>query len=319
MNKKLIYTGIWLCLGGIGLTASAWAVPGNSNGKGPNFQSVKKCLFNADQADVVLTKKLRYGHVNANEKLDDPTDDFYEICENAGFTAGCVAVTDPSNPAEQLAEDTTADGLGNQFIDPETGLVVEVEDSPGVPKLYSYTGLKIFGSTMGDTIYGTAGDDEICGNNGNDIILGEAGNDNLQGNNGSDRLVGGAGDDDLYGGNGGQDSLFGFYDDEDLPIDFPFDDCEDDAVGCDLDGDDDIDDFDTDSDTLDGGNGKDRLSGGPHHDDLSGGNGNDALDGDGGTDTIDGGKGNNTCTDLDTGDCDSVGTKGKKGGKKPSD
>jgi Ca2+-binding RTX toxin-like protein len=317
MNKKLIYTSIWLCLGGLALTNSASADSGNANN-----QSVKKCWFGAKDADVVLTKKLRYGHVNDGDLLLDPTDDFYEVCEDADFDpAGC----DPVGPAP-LAVDTTDSGIGVPFIDPDTGLPVTVDGPEGpIIQLFTYTGLSILGSNRSDVIEGTRGNDQICGQNGNDIIDGREGNDDIQGNNGNDTLMGGPGDDEIYGGNG-SDSLFGYdEDDSDDPAE---------AEDGDFDLDGDVDEFDTDVDILQGGNGKDALFGGPNHDDLSGGNGNDELNGSGGNDDLDGGngkdaldggegvdiitdeKGKNTCSDPDINDCPVVEAKGNKGGKK---
>jgi Ca2+-binding RTX toxin-like protein len=322
MNKKLIYTSIWLCLGGLALTNSASADSDNANN-----QSVKKCTINKDKPHVELTKKLRYGHVNDGDLLLDPTDDFYEVCKHADFDpAGC----DPVGPVP-LAVDTTDSGNGVPFIDPETGLPVTVDGPEGpIIKLFTYTGLSILGSNRSDVIEGTRGHDQICGQSGNDVINGFEGNDDIQGNNGNDTLIGGPGNDKMYGGNG-SDSLFG-YDEDDSDDPAEVEEVIGDGGGdFDLDGD--VDEFDTDVDILEGGNGKDVLFGGPNHDDLSGGNGNDELngsggdddlDGDNGKDALDGGegidnitdeKGKNTCTD-DASDCSVVKTKNNKGGKK---
>jgi Ca2+-binding RTX toxin-like protein len=306
MNKKLIYTSIWLCLGGLALTNSASADSGNANN-----QSVKKCTIS--DADVVLTKKFRSGHVNDNDTPDDPTDDFYEICKSADFTGECLEV------------DTAP--LAAPVLDNNDDPVVDNNGNP----VYIYTGLSILGSNRSDVIEGTRGNDQICGQNGNDRIDGFEGNDDIQGNNGNDTLIGGSGDDEIYGGNG-SDSLFGYdEDDSDDPAEV------EEVIGdggrdFDLDGD--VDEFDTDVDNLQGGNGKDVLFGGPNHDDLSGGNGNDELNGSGGNDELDGGngkdaldggegvdvitdeKGNNTCSDPDINDCPVVEAKGNKGGKK---
>jgi len=325
MNKKLIYTGIWLCLGGFALTNSAWA--------DPNKQSTKKCEFEASDADVVLTKKLQYGRVDAGVLPLDPIDDVYIICHDDTFTGECQ-VTDPDETP--LAIETTDPTKGIPFIDPATGDPVPVLDQNGqpvldqdgnpVPKLYIYNGLHIMGSNRADVIEGTLGNDWICGQNGNDTIDGLDGNDNIQGNNGNDTETGGPGNDHVYGGNG-SDGLYGYdqNDSDDL----------DEVEDVNLDGKIDDADIIDDEDTMEGGNGNDELSGGPNHDDLSGGNGNDRLYGGGGRDDLhgdngtdyldggegiadlnDGGRGKNTCADPDIGDCQVAQPKGKKGGKK---
>ena len=127
----------------------------------------------------------------------------------------------------------------------------------------------IFGSGGGDSISGGSGDDCIVGgdggdflrgNNGNDVILGGNGGDSIKGNNGEDKLYGGDGSDSLDGGN--QDDI--------------------------LDG-------GNGSDGLQGGNGKDTLFGGSGSDGLKGGNGDDYLDGGDGNDGLKGGPGIDTC------------------------
>lgn len=255
MNPKILSVALILGLGGLGMSQPAWSKPDNANA-----QSVKKCPFKSSEADVVLTKKLPFGHVNDNGTLLDPTDDFYEVCADAAFNSACVALTDPET------------------------LPLAVDIGGG---LYQYNGLAIYGSKKADTIFGTEGDDEICGNNGNDFIDGEGGNDSLYGNNGSDTVVGGVGDDDLYGGNG-RDALFGFSEDDASSYPNEGEDFNDDGF---------VDDLDTDKDDLYGGNGKDDLFGGPDMDILSGGNAPDSLNGNGGDDSIDGGKGDDDCID----------------------
>jgi hypothetical protein len=327
MNKKLIYTGIWLCLGGLGLTNSAWA-----DSDSANKQSVKKCWFGAEDADVLLTKEQPYGHVNAGPNLSDPLDDFYEICDTANYDpSGC----DPVGPIP-LAIDTTTSGTGTPFIDPVTGEPVPVLDQNGqpvidpitllpLPKLYTYTGLNIMGTNRADGIIGTSGDDQICGQSGNDTIDAGEGDDDAQGGNGNDIIIGGPGNDDVYGGNG-SDWLYGY--DQDASDDLvDVEDSNGDLVITDAD-------ILDDEDLLEGGNGTDAMSGGPNHDKMYGGNANDALTGDGGNDELDGGngkdvlngsdgadaisigKGKDSCIDPDAGDCPAIQPKGKNGGNK---
>jgi hypothetical protein len=312
MNKKLIYTSIWLCLGGLAFSGSVWAAQGNSNS---NKQSVKHCPQDViDSADVVLTKQQPHGHVNDGGTLDDPTDDFYEICEDASNEGGTKFVFDGCTPVT-IAEDTPL--ATDEGVDPDTQETV-----------YAYHGLTILGSKKANTIEGTSGNDTICGQGGNDLVNGLEGDDIILGNNGNDTLIGGPGNDELYGGNG-SDWLYGY----DLDASDDLDDVEDlneDSLVSDAD-------LLDDEDLLEGGNGKDALFGGPNHDDLIGGNGNDQLNGDGGADQLDGGngkdalnggedvdtiilgKGKDSCVDNDSDsvdDCPTVQSKGKKGGKK---
>jgi len=250
-----------------------------------------------DDADVELTKKFRYGHLNDGLLLLDPTDDFYEICKDAAFTDCDDDVVD------HLAEDTTDLHTGVPFIDPETDLPVLVLDpvtNEPIPRLFTYADVTIIGSNKSDTIYGTYGIDSICGMNGNDVIYGENGDDHLHGNNGSDDLFGGLGDDHMYGGNG-SDYLSGYDDEHDDLNDAELDDQIEETD-------------DTDKDWLEGGNGTDDLSGGPDGDTLRGGNGPDDLEGGAGLDDSDGEKGPDFCADSDDStDCVDESSKGGKG------
>ncbi len=64
----------------------------------------------------------------------------------------------------------------------------------------------VIGSTLGDFIYGSAGNNDLRGNEGDDWIWGDEGNDDLYGNDGNDVLTGGAGNDYLHGGDGSGNS-----------------------------------------------------------------------------------------------------------------
>lgn len=65
------------------------------------------------------------------------------------------------------------------------------------------------GSTLDDTISGTAGANIIRGGAGNDVIHGNGGDDTLYGDDGNDTIYGGAGDNTIYGGTAGNDRLYG--------------------------------------------------------------------------------------------------------------
>ena len=116
---------------------------------------------------------------------------------------------------------------------------------------------KITGTTVGESLDGTDGNDEIYLLGGNDNCAAGFGDDVVYGGDGNDIIYGARGfystDDgnDIFYGEGGNDQLSGG----------------------------------TGNDTLDGGVGDDKLTGGAGNDQLSGGTGNDTLDGGVGTDT----------------------------------
>jgi len=60
----------------------------------------------------------------------------------------------------------------------------------------------LYGTTLGETLDGLAGNDDIAGYGGDDVIRGGIGNDTLSGGSGSDIVDGGEGDDRLDGGTG---------------------------------------------------------------------------------------------------------------------
>ena len=144
----------------------------------------------------------------------------------------------------------------------------------GEPIYGTSTGDHLVGTPGNDLIFGLGGGDSINGNGGDDCLVGGDGGDGLRGNNGNDVLLGGN-DSDSIKGNNGEDKLYG-------------------GEGSDsLDGgnQDDILDGGAGSDGLQGGNGDDTLLGGPGSDGLKGGNGNDYLDGGEGNDGLKGGPG----------------------------
>jgi hypothetical protein len=121
--------------------------------------------------------------------------------------------------------------------------------------------------TLGESIFGLAGDDLIFGTRGDDLISGGAGTDRIFGGLGNDRIANLTGDGELFGGDG-RDTIFG-------------------GIGNNL---------------IDGGPGDDVLVGGTGSDDLRGGGGRDLILGDPpgarffGNDRIDGGPGDDFLT-----------------------
>ncbi|MEO1208235.1 MAG: Ig-like domain-containing protein, partial [Cyanobacteria bacterium J06638_20] len=116
-----------------------------------------------------------------------------------------------------------------------------------------------------DLINGGSSEDTMRGDSGNDVLNGGSGNDDMRGGSGNDILNGGSGNDFMTGGNGrdvlsggtGNDRLYG----------------------------------NAARDILNGGGGRDRLQGGAGRDTLRGGRGNDLLVGGFGRDVLTGGQG----------------------------
>jgi len=122
------------------------------------------------------------------------------------------------------------------------------------------TGDHLVGTPGNDLIFGLEGDDSIKGRGGDDCLVGGIGDDALKGEDGDDVLIGEDGDDSLHGGKG-NDTLIG-------------------GPG---------------ADSLKGNDGNDVLSGGPGDDSLKGYDGDDDLDGGEGSNALKGGPGYDTC------------------------
>ncbi|MGJ0485412.1 MAG: calcium-binding protein [Methylomicrobium sp.] len=237
MNKKLIYTGIWLCLGGLSLGEAVWA----KSEKAASPQSVKFCPkeYVEDPSALVLTKKMPNTRFDDNG-TPDPTDDSFERC-NKDFSV-CEFVVEGAVP--------------RQIIIGSNGTNI-IEGTPGNDI--------ICGNNGNDIIDGREGNDEIHGNNGNDRLFGDLGNDSIYGGNGNDFLSGYLDDNFAYDQDPGNNDD-AFNDDDVLNSD------EDHLYGGNgkdqlLGG--------PDIDNLHGENGKDDLDGGDSDDIISGGKGKD--------------------------------------------
>lgn len=179
---------------------------------------------------------------------------------------------------------------GNEFqnatvvFDLIIGIAVEI---PAECSQINFDGDPIFGTSRGeslkgtngnDIIFGFGGGDSIKGKGGDDCIIGGDGGDNLRGENGDDVMLGGDGGDSLAGGNG-EDRLLG----GDASDGLEGGNGQDILIGG------------VGSDGLKGGNGNDQLSGGEGSDGLQGNAGDDYLDGGPGSDGLNGGPGTDTC------------------------
>jgi len=207
--------------------------------------------------------------------------------ESAGINGIFLSNLSPGPGTNYTFKVTFDPNAGNEFQNKQVifdliiGIIIEVPpECSGI----TFSGPPIYGTSRGDHLVGTPGNDlifglegsdSIDGRGGDDCIVGGEGSDSLKGNNGNDVILGQGGSDSLKGGNG-NDKLYG-------------------GDGSDsLDGEngDDYLDGGGGSDSLKGGNGNDTLLGGPGSDSLKGGNGNDFLDGGDGSDSVDGGNGN---------------------------
>jgi len=119
----------------------------------------------------------------------------------------------------------------------------------------------IIGTSLRDTINGTAGNDVIVALGGRDNVRGLGGNDRICAGSGNDTVRGGSGADRIFG-QGGNDNLRG----------------------------------NGGADYIKGGRGNDVIRGGGGNDDLRGNRGNDTIIGGSGTDVARGGQGIDSCT-----------------------
>ena len=101
-----------------------------------------------------------------------------------------------------LTVSATATEASNGASATTTQTMTVVVESTGSSIAGTSGGETLNGTSGNDLIYGFGGNDTLNGNNGNDILYGGAGNDTLNGGNGADRLIGGAGNDMLTGGAG---------------------------------------------------------------------------------------------------------------------
>lgn len=151
------------------------------------------------------------------------------------------------NIRDRVSE-TSATGGGIDIVDASINyrLTANVEN-------LVLTGFSLIGTgnALGNTIWGTGGNDMLSGLAGDDIILASFGDDLLNGGNGDDELDGNWGDDLIFGGVG-NDTLFGGWG----------------------------------TDRLEGGTGADTLIGDWGADILAGGAGQDVLSGGGDADSF---------------------------------
>jgi hypothetical protein len=117
---------------------------------------------------------------------------------DSGFVSEYYLSLDQGMVMAALGNALGDDVLRKAFVTPATERALRpllgVEEFGASPRACTITG-----TSRGDRIRGTRGDDVICGLGGDDRIEGGGGDDTLYGDTGRDRLEGGDGNDTLYG------------------------------------------------------------------------------------------------------------------------
>jgi len=201
---------------------------------------------------------------------------FQSSIETPGVPVGIVV--DPSRTAFWVSADSSASVVSftnTLCFDMPLTLVASSYDD-------DLTGTSggdvVFLSGGNDTFEALGGADRVCGGSGNDVIRGRGGNDRIDGGNGDDVIIGGNGK-DIITGRGGDDVVRGGNDNDTIE-----------GLG----GNDTLK-GQAGDDVLRGGGGNDRLVGGDDNDTLKGQGGNDFLSGNPGNDVLLGGAGTDTC------------------------
>lgn len=266
-----------------------------NNGSGIRPVGVRSNVVNnSDNLSSVMDFKINEGAV-----------DLYGGLSPTGPKTLTDFFTDGATPNEILLLNINSDATktftftikfkeeaGNQFQSKQAvfDIIIGIAiDLPDECEQITFSGSPIYGTSKGDSLKGTSGNDliigfeggdaidgkggddcilgglggdSIKGGEGNDFVFGNEGHDSIKGGSGSDLLVGGSGHDSLRG-EGGNDKLVG-------------EDGDDSLSG------------EGGEDELLGGDGKDSLKGGGENDILIGGAGTfDSANGNGGTDKCD--------------------------------
>ncbi len=225
--------------------------------------------------------------------------------------------------------DTLNGGLGNDMVSYALAtLALTIINGTSVSGAFGNQTLQnvefVIGTSLNDSLRGSAGDNGFDAGDGNDTIDGQAGNDTLLGGLGNDTILDDNGGNDSVEGGGGNDTL-GAGAGNDVINGGAGDDIVNGGPGNDtLDGGDDLDtlsyvlaagavtvNLGVTGPQVTGGSGTDTVSnfenllGSSNSDILTGSSGDNVINGEGGHDTIDGGAGNDT---LDGGSSGGVGT-----------
>ncbi len=169
------------------------------------------------------------------------------------------------NPATSITYTFKAifkEEAGNDFQNTQVifDIIIGISiDLPDECEQIGFSNSPIFGTSIGDRLKGTSGNDLILGFEGGDSIDGKGGDDCILGGPGGDSIKGGEGSDVILGQESG-DNIRG----------------------------------DSGQDTIFGGAGGDHIEGGGHNDKIHGNESHDFLKGDGGEDEIFGDDGNDS-------------------------
>jgi len=132
----------------------------------------------------------------------NPEDDSFTLdLAGLGLAPGTYYVGVLADPNDDVAEDNENNNASNV-------IQVTITAPSTNPIIGTSAGEFLEGSSGDDTIVGLGGNDSLNGGSGDDIVLGGTGPDTVNGNDGNDILAGGLGG-DLLNGDGGNDTLIG--------------------------------------------------------------------------------------------------------------
>ena len=217
----------------------------------------------------------------SQQNVSDNVSLYFDIYRDAA-TARDVLNIDVN---EQSLSRDAGESFGKAGSNPEQFWLSQNTTSYDAVRLHNEAGVhvEVQGTSLGDVVLGSVGDEVINGRKGDDALFGGGGDDYLVGSVGDDSLYGGEGDDRLIGGSG-RDVMMGGAGEDHISGHRGRDYVEGGA------GDDRLYGY-SGMDTLVGGEGRDALYGGSGRDALYGGVGNDAMRGGSSADTLYGGEG----------------------------
>lgn len=253
------------------------------------FDKAETVAFTLDQLEAVPTQTITDFNVS-NDKITLTT-----LTPEDGWQ---WQATDVNGSAEIRAQKLDTDGqptgeIGTRIIvdnvmASELNLDLSTTPTPSGPIFGTDLGEAMFGDAGDNILIGLGGDDALFGFAGNDVLIGGDGNDSMDAGDGNDQLFGEFGDDTLFGG-AGDDALFGGLGNDYLVGDADGTSGVDGIFG---EEGNDIAFGGLGADYIDGGTGDDSLYGETGADKILGGDGNDFIDGGTENDIINGGEGN---------------------------
>jgi Ca2+-binding RTX toxin-like protein len=169
-------------------------------------RGIATSVWTRDTGGSVIVEAARYSVAGAESKVAELSvpSDFTPAPNVASASDGTALATwwqgSPDEETEQVrAAIFTPSGVGSMPISVPPDPLSPPPEPPAECKGEAAT---IVGSSYGDEMRGTKGDDVIVGRPGDDTIRGRGGDDLICGNGGDDELRGGGGKDKLVGGPG---------------------------------------------------------------------------------------------------------------------